>query len=276
MLKRKRDCVAYSNTMEHTSPKIGYTCPAAELPLYYAECAKYPEMKDPDKMKYDIIRYSSFSGFKRNCPISLMKLSRAGFYYDENSDSVKCFQCNYAYIDIQSNDDPMEIHYKNSPNCNFVKENYDSSHLAASVIREESHSPAVLRNAYGGQTIIPETTMNERRHNLVENCASTQNQINNQGSIVEENRPSFSSINSTTQASGQNMCKSRPKITRKAIFEDLGICIEKPKHPKYAILTNRLTSFNSWPKPVIVSGEKLSKAGFFYDGMLICNFYLPS
>lgn len=270
------NCVACSNSMEQTTPKDGYNCPAAELPLYYAECAKYPEMNVPDKMKYEIIRYSSFSDFKRNCPISLMKLSRAGFYYDGSSDSVKCYQCNYAYTDIQSSDEPMEIHYKNSPNCNFVKGNYDSSHLATSVVREESHSPAVLRNTYGGQSDITESFINQRQQSSIESSALIQNQRNGQGSIEEKNRPSSSSINSTTQASGQNVCKGRPKITRKAIFEDLGICIEKPKHPKYAILTNRLTSFNSWPKPGIVNGEKLSKAGFFYDGTLIFNNYFPS
>lgn len=72
------------------------------------------------------------------------------------------------------------------------------------------------------------------------------------------------------------MCKGWLKIIRKVIFEDFGICIEKFKYLKYVILINRLIFFNLWLKLGIVSGKKLFKVGFFYDGMFIFNNYFFS
>lgn len=47
---------------------------------------------------------------------------------------------------------------------------------------------------------------------------------------------------------------------------NMGVCIDKPKYPKYAIRTTRLTSFTNWPSYLTQTPENLAIAGFFYTG----------
>jgi hypothetical protein len=49
----------------------------------------------------------------------------------------------------------------------------------------------------------------------------------------------------------------------------MGVCIAKPKYPKYAIRATRLDSFKMWPRNMKQSPEELALAGFFFTGKLI-------
>lgn len=49
----------------------------------------------------------------------------------------------------------------------------------------------------------------------------------------------------------------------------MGVCIAKPKYPKYAIRATRLDSFNIWPRNMKQSPEEMALAGFFFTGKLI-------
>jgi hypothetical protein len=44
----------------------------------------------------------------------------------------------------------------------------------------------------------------------------------------------------------------------------MGVCIAKPKYPKYAIRATRLDSFKMWPRNMKQSPEELALAGFFF------------
>ncbi|XP_071160652.1 baculoviral IAP repeat-containing protein 7-like [Mytilus edulis] len=47
----------------------------------------------------------------------------------------------------------------------------------------------------------------------------------------------------------------------------IGICLEKPKYPKFAKKTTRLSSFDNWPLYLTQTPEELINAGFFYTGI---------
>lgn len=49
----------------------------------------------------------------------------------------------------------------------------------------------------------------------------------------------------------------------------MGVCIAKPKYPKYAIRATRLDSFKMWPWNMKQSPEEMALAGFFFTGKLI-------
>ena len=49
--------------------------------------------------------------------------------------------------------------------------------------------------------------------------------------------------------------------------ENMGIIIERPKHPRYATLASRILSFQNWPTTNSMSSETLAEAGFVYTGM---------
>ncbi|XP_062570422.1 putative inhibitor of apoptosis [Saccostrea cucullata] len=268
-------------------------CPSTELPKYYEECAKNPDMDVSEKMKFEIIRYSTFSSLK-DCPIAFMKLSKAGFYYDTASKAIICFKCGYVYENIQSNDDPMEIHFKNSPNCDFVQKHYDASHVASSEARAESFLNT--EGACGGPSDIHQSISYQKgqeRKNVSQSENSsqtlTEEEVQSSGtenqSVVSENNyqnntsASNYASTSTSQISFQPVSDhvpfgSRPKKA-KEVFKDLGICVEKPKYPKYSILATRMASFKNWPISGIVSPNDLSKAGFYYNGAndTVCCFF---
>lgn len=46
----------------------------------------------------------------------------------------------------------------------------------------------------------------------------------------------------------------------------LGINVEKPKFPQYAVCTKRLESFETWPEYIPVSKNDLVEAGLVYTG----------
>ena len=48
----------------------------------------------------------------------------------------------------------------------------------------------------------------------------------------------------------------------------LGISVQKPKYPQYAVLATRLPSFRNWPKELGQKPEDLAKAGFVYEGIV--------
>ena len=51
-------------------------------------------------------------------------------------------------------------------------------------------------------------------------------------------------------------------------LEPLGISVQKPKYPQYAVLATRLSSFRNWPKDLGQKPEDLAKAGFVYEGIV--------
>lgn len=258
-------------------PGVTNNCPVTELPLYYAECAKNPHMDLTDKLKYEIIRYSTFSKYEKYSSIAFMKLSRAGFYYDRLSDLVRCFKCKYKYdIHNCSNEEPMDIHYKYSPQCSFVRENYSASHNASGVVGEDTNHPEIDRGAAGGPSDIPNSDSYHTHVVTVENTIrpsiNTVSHTSENLSVVTENRDSrntaifpYSSSQPNIFSSQTGMDQYQQKAREK--LKSLGICFEKPKIPRYAILATRFASFKNWPKSAIVSPDDLAHAGFFYYGI---------
>lgn len=259
----------------NNSPDTSSVCPVTELPLYYEECAKYPHMDVSQRMKYEIVRYSTFSTLKKKCPIALMKLSKAGFYHDVASESIRCCQCDFVYKNIQSNDNPMEIHSRNSPNCNFVKESYTNSHLATCEVSGDSpHIHASdIGGAIGGSLHVLHQSPQQRNITPCETRALMQivpmySLAENQPVFTERNTSNLTpSLQQIQPAPSQVIHSKNQRLGVKTeIFKDLGICVEKPKYPKYAILAKRRESFQMWPKSNLVSPDELSQAGFYYNG----------
>jgi hypothetical protein len=56
----------------------------------------------------------------------------------------------------------------------------------------------------------------------------------------------------------------------------LGINVEKPKFPQYAVYSKRMESFESWPEYIPVKKDDLVEAGLVYTGELkkMINFNL--
>lgn len=69
------------------------------------------------------VRISTFSP---NWPAALKQmpkqLAKAGLYYTNCGDRVRCFSCPFEHGHWNLNDDPLAIHGKQSPSCKFIIE----------------------------------------------------------------------------------------------------------------------------------------------------------
>lgn len=180
----------------------------------------------------------------------------------------------------------MDIHYKYSPQCSFVRENYSASHNASGVVREDTYYPEIVRGAAGRPSDIPKSG-SFRTHvvsveNTIRPSINTVSHTSEKLMVVTENKDSRNTTISPYSSSSQpNLISSQTSMDQyqqkaRKKLKSLGICFEKPKIPRHAILATRLASFKNWPKSAILSPDDLARAGFFYYGMHIksLDFYL--
>ena len=79
-------------------------------------------LKQQQERKLESKRVASFTNWPTTaygCPANLAK---AGLYYFDIADHVKCAFCNVTLRDWKPDDDPMQVHLKFSPHCAFLKD----------------------------------------------------------------------------------------------------------------------------------------------------------
>lgn len=207
----------------------------------------YTKYSKKDSLQYEGIRLSTFANFPDIRGVYVTKLASAGFYYVGKGDEVVCFSCNLPYKNWKGNDSPKEIHIRCSPLCNFI----------------QNKSSEIISNSFFEKNTI--------------STVSNSSQINATKSDITFTRglqTHLSSISSNSRDS--NRQAFLPKITNdvstdtQASIEPmtLGICLDKPKYPKYAVRRQRLDSFQHWPPYLTQSPDEMALAGFFYAGII--------
>ena len=68
-------------------------------------------------MSYEMMRLHSF---KRDFPVSAIKLAQSGFFATGVVDDVKCFSCGVYYRNLQPTDIPHLLHERLSPHCRLA------------------------------------------------------------------------------------------------------------------------------------------------------------
>jgi hypothetical protein len=53
--------------------------------------------------------------------VSAEKLARAGFYYEEKADFVRCFYCNGGIMDWKAEDNPYLKHAQQYSDCSYIR-----------------------------------------------------------------------------------------------------------------------------------------------------------
>ena len=93
----------------------------AHLELYFNEARQSGRTAHSDLMKYEWARYESFKDFPAESPAMPSRLASAGFHHVGPSDAVQCFSCKLTYSAWKREDNPVDIHRRYSPRCEFLQ-----------------------------------------------------------------------------------------------------------------------------------------------------------
>ena len=75
-------------------------------------------------LRSNSFRQPTFHDWPKKDIVSVLSLSRAGFFYTGNGDMVRCAFCRRDFINWRAGDIPTEEHQRGVPYCPFVVENF--------------------------------------------------------------------------------------------------------------------------------------------------------
>ncbi|CAC5393831.1 BIRC7_8 [Mytilus coruscus] len=243
-----------------------------------------------ENMKFEGARFASFSTFPDIPGIYVTRLAAAGFYYTGTGDEVMCHSCGAIYKNWKRNDSVVDIHKRISPHCSFLldkidKEKENQGARGSNIIEADNKGASESYKTWYQTTVLgnDRTVENKVPRNIdscstiVSDSAAAGSRVHKESASANDNSPN---LNKTTQSNGQTSSISRI-VTQEAASRTtlhtensvtketptLGICLDKPKYPKYAVRSTRLDSFKYWPEHLTQSPEEMSFAGFFFTGI---------
>ncbi|XP_060588564.1 baculoviral IAP repeat-containing protein 3-like [Ruditapes philippinarum] len=119
--------------------------------------AKYPSY---DNYAERLVSYARWT-HRRPEPTTL---SEAGFFFTNDSDLVRCFQCGIGLKDFSEDDDPMLEHVRHSKNCPFLPELLGEEVLTRYKERLQAIDPEYNRQQQWAQRQNGTVTRSEIRH----------------------------------------------------------------------------------------------------------------
>lgn len=190
-----------------------------------------------------------------NPQISPKRLCKAGFYYIQTADIVRCAFCNVEGYNWERNDDPLEDHRRWKPDCPFITHRWYSLPVTDDNC-EDTVSEKGLGNLSLEETCLPNGSVCEK--DIVKSALKDDNDDDYKIHEIEKKTPAKESNNIRSKLTETDNDKMQNFIVKKS---------EPPLFPEYVLVAARLRSFISkWPIPIQQPPEQLSEAGFFYEG----------
>lgn len=155
---------------------------------------------------------------------------------------------------------------KNEENQSFITEstaftrNVISTNTSTKIstgVGQETEQRTNIPEFLTETALLPHTPQNNYSTNDLTGLIRVPKDDNNGKTQEENNTPSrtqFSSLNVRSNS--------------------MGVCLDKPEYPNYAVRTTRLSSFQRWPSYLTQSPEDLAIAGFFYTGKYLASQFL--
>lgn len=193
-------------------------------------------------------RLATFANYRNEKNIFLCKLSGAGFSYQGYENALECADCGFHCNSWEDINDLFSRHRQHSPSCRFVQQSRSrgSIHKLQCNTKDVSHGASNLDLGSLENTDIPRASK----------CRDSDSAQQSESAL----RPRSDSKRQVNLDSA------------KQVFQKLGIHIDlnRSKHPTYAVLASRISSFTSvdttaFHRPV----SAMAQAGFFYKGVCI-------
>ena len=203
-------------------------------------------------MNSEMNRVASFatSDLKENINVGLLSLARLGFFYNNDRFLIECYNCGFRLDKWESNEEVMERHKQNSPNCD-VANGTPRNNLALRPLKEEfdrNHS------SNGHQ---PLTTQQ------VKSVFSAASKDHMDCEIQAERQNDSEFTKTCRQAFNRAM---RTKTLESFSRPVPAINPEKPDYDQLRREKVRLGTFTNWPMRAHARPADLARNGFFYMG----------
>ncbi|KAL3882675.1 hypothetical protein ACJMK2_028992 [Sinanodonta woodiana] len=209
-----------------------------------------------DLMRHEWARYQTYRSFPKTSKVQPIILSRAGFYYTGNQDETTCFSCMLKYKNWQSEDKPWEKHRQMSPDCAFLN-------------GSDGRNVAIERNEQdrGQQEKVVESLHEE--HGASGDANESFPSAHNEYASLE-NHTARTMRNSREADTNEQHERISSNVERSIGPSSTRISSDRAKHPYYATLFNRLSSFTGWLGLTTHQPRDMASAGFFYVGTDDC------
>ncbi|VDI82130.1 baculoviral IAP repeat-containing protein 7/8 [Mytilus galloprovincialis] len=184
--------------------------------------------------------------------LSVVSEKHYGCVKGQHANETRADHLNTNTVDrSQSNSVLVDRHSENSVTDDRNREN------SATDDRNRENSVTDERNRENTESAMHrENVYSQINTNQTQNVYSRNNTTGLIRIPTAKHRTSTNAVENTTRSSVSNTAPM-----------SIGICLEKPKYPKYAIKTTRLSSFDNWPTYLSQTPEELINAGFFYTGI---------
>lgn len=241
----------------------------------------------PDRKLFlsDIVRLNTYKTWPYFAKAWPTKLSKAGFFYDPESDKTICFVCNLKISGSswQNYMKPEDFHKTHKPDCPYMKG------ILAGVVPLQTSEQRKKRLSYLSN---PSHSQPEPESENSDGMASTSNsslQVSENRvsqSLIEGNSPyapvehqslqslslNVNNINNcpigtgTQNSSMFNAPSSLPHTS--PLFPNQTVVNREAPNPLSGmeIESHRLDTYTDWPNRQAISPEELAQAGFFFTG----------
>ena len=228
---------------------------------------EFPKKLD---MKKECDRLQTFISWDKNVPVKPKDLAHNGFYFKGFADVVVCAYCMLELRNWEKGDDVKREHMRHSPKCSILETALDlSDSTSVSNMKYETYRLKSFSHVSSSFAVCTKTLAKNGFYfiGLKDEvcCISCKCKLSNWKK--EDN----------IRQRHQNESPSCPFVLRTglaSLTHPSNIILDRPKHPQFALITDRLKTFTNWSSVKKQTPELLAEAGFYHTGKQNKLFFL--
>ena len=213
------------------------------------------------EMENHLMRLATFSSLPESATLfpSIIIMSKAGFYYPGEGDTVKCYSCGLRLNHMETDNEPMILHTQRSPECQFVVEQRTDNVPVDEISEQAQAASSVSVVSQPEQPhVSPHRSRQERRRRRHNSLTS---------STAARNRHSHTNTGNSDQSvsslplvnSSGNVDRFTSRDVKEKINNNDPAWLEEMKCER-----RRLVTYANWPRDTNIEPEALAQAGLFY------------
>lgn len=256
--KFKQDTITFhvDKNFEYSSTSFRLLSTDSILPSHSPTPARELDMKNEED------RLRTFVTWDKNVPVEPTDLARNGFYFKGFADVVICAYCKLELRNWEEEDNVYTEHQRHNPNCSFLTTVLEiSDKLSTLNMKYEQNRLKTFSNVSGVFAVCTKLLAQNgfyytgRKDEV--SCSSCHCKLSNWKK--EDNIKQRHQNKSADCPFVQDEVDSLSRYQSNVIFD-------RPKHPQFALLNDRLKTYINWPADKKQTPQVLAEAGFYHTG----------